>query len=374
MNILINCSNLKKGGGLQVADSVCRQLVRFKKHKFIIVLSSYLNGLANDLKDGENIEIVRYTMGKSFRSVVSKRNKFLDEIVGRYNIDCVLTIFGPSWWTPRVPHVSGFARPHIVQRDSPFFKLLGFKEKIKLSFLLAFVEKAFRKSTDYFYTENAYITDLLRKRWPDKCITTITNYYNQVFDHEAKWRKVKLQEFRGVTLLTISAYYPHKNLKIAIEIARILKDKYKDFYFRFIYTIPPTVLTIPQDLKEHFVFLGKVDIEQCPTLYQHADISFQPSLLECFSATYPESMKMGVPIVTADLEFARGLCGDAAIYYPPLDAECAAEQIFRLGTDAELRQRLVANGKRQLECFDNYEQRADKLIAFCERVVQNKVE
>lgn len=359
---------------MQVADSVCRQLVRFKKHKFIIVLSSYLNGLANDLKDGENIEIVRYTMGKSFRSVVSKRNKFLDEIVGRYNIDCVLTIFGPSWWTPRVPHVSGFARPHIVQRDSPFFKLLGFKEKIKLSFLLAFVEKAFRKSTDYFYTENAYITDLLRKRWPDKCITTITNYYNQVFDHEAKWRKVKLQEFRGVTLLTISAYYPHKNLKIAIEIARILKDKYKDFYFRFIYTIPPTVLTIPQDLKEHFVFLGKVDIEQCPTLYQHADISFQPSLLECFSATYPESMKMGVPIVTADLEFARGLCGDAAIYYPPLDAECAAEQIFRLGTDAELRQRLVANGKRQLECFDNYEQRADKLIAFCERVVQNKVE
>lgn len=37
-----------------------------------------------------------------------------------------------------------------------------------------------------------------------------------------------------------------------------------------------------------------------------------PSLLECFTATYPEAMRMERPIVTTDLAFAQGLCGEAA--------------------------------------------------------------
>ena len=42
MNILINCSNLKNGGGLQVADSICGQLHRFPQHQFVVVLSTFL--------------------------------------------------------------------------------------------------------------------------------------------------------------------------------------------------------------------------------------------------------------------------------------------------------------------------------------------
>lgn len=372
MNILINCSNLKKGGGLQVADSVCRQLGNYKKHRFIVVLSHFFNELAHALSGIENIVIRDYTMENSLRTVLTNRDTYLDEIVACYEIDCVLTIFGPSRWTPKVPHISGFARPHIVQRDSPFFASLSLKEKIKSFIKFALVEKVFRESADYFYTENPYISNLLGKKWPEKHIETITNYYNQVFDQEDKWRDVALPEFNGVTLLTVSANYLHKNLRIAIDIARILKKEYKNFDFRFVYTISSGDLEIPSDLKEHFLLLGQVSTAQCPRLYQMADISFQPTLLECFTATYPESMRMGVPIVTTDLEFARGLCGNAAIYYPPLDAVCAAEQIYRLGTDVELRNRLISNGKKRLECFDNYEQRADKLIAFCERVVESK--
>ena len=39
---LINCSNLKAGGGLQVADSICGQLEKYQQHKFVVVLSKYL--------------------------------------------------------------------------------------------------------------------------------------------------------------------------------------------------------------------------------------------------------------------------------------------------------------------------------------------
>ena len=37
MIFLINSSNLKKGGGLQVADSVCCLLERFPEHYFIVI-------------------------------------------------------------------------------------------------------------------------------------------------------------------------------------------------------------------------------------------------------------------------------------------------------------------------------------------------
>lgn len=115
-----------------------------------------------------------------------------------------------------------------------------------------------------------------------------------------------------------------------------------------------------------------MDIAECPSLYEQCDITFQPTLLECFTATYPEAMRMGIPIVTTDLEFARGLCGDAACYYSAIDPVAAAEAIYKVATDKKYAAKLVVNGKEQLKKFDNYEQRADKLIGILEDMVKNR--
>jgi glycosyltransferase involved in cell wall biosynthesis len=97
---------------------------------------------------------------------------------------------------------------------------------------------------------------------------------------------------------------------------------------------------------------------------------FLPTLLECFTATYPEAMRMEKPIITTDMEFARGLCKDAACYYSPVDAAEAAEAIYKVATDKEYAARLVKNGKKQLQAFDNYEQRAEKLIKILEEIAK----
>ena len=90
------------------------------------------------------------------------------------------------------------------------------------------------------------------------------------------------------------------------------------------------------------------------------------TLLECFSATYPEAMRMRRPIVTTDIEFAHGLCGDAAVYYDALSPQAAAEAIYRVATERDLRARLVAAGTEQLKRFDTYTARAEKLIRLVE--------
>ena len=203
-------------------------------------------------------------------------------------------------------------------------------------------------------------------------IYTVTNYYNQIYDIPIKWKEHKLPDFNGVTLLTITAPYPHKNLPIMIKVAKYIKRFYSNFNFRFVLTINKSDFPeIPSDLEKHFLFIGKVDISECPSLYKQADVMFQPTLLECFTATYPEAMRMGVPIVTTDLEFARGLCGDAALYYEPLDAEAAAEAIYKVSTDKIIKEQLIGKGLIQLQQYDTYVQRAEKLISIAEKIVNN---
>lgn len=370
MTFLINCSNLKNGGGLQVADSICRQLNRYQRHFFFVVLSSQLTTTQKAMEDMENVKCLTYDLKDDWPSLLLGRNRFLDRLVEENHIDAVLTVFGPSRWRPRVPHLCGFARAQLLN--------LSDNLNVNLRERLTYAEWlwGFRKSSDTFYTENAYISEMLPKIIPGAKVYTVTNYYNQVFDQPELWtRNVNLNlDGNGiiVTMLTISSTAVHKNLGIMVPVSEYLERVHPDFKFRFVLTCSKAPFPLPEHLRKHFVFIGKVDVAECPNLYEQADIMFMPTLMECFTATYPEAMRMEVPIVTTDLEFARGLCSDAACYYSALDANAAAEAIYKVATDGAYRLQLTAYGKEQLKKFDNYEQRAEKLVGILEAMASER--
>lgn len=367
MTILINCSNLKAGGGLQVAHSVCSQLGKFQQDHFIVVLSSFIVDF--QIPNGDNCKVYRYDIKNSISTLLFGRDFFLDGLVSQYHVDAVLTIFGPSRWRPCIPHLCGFARAQLLLKN-PLAKEISWKEKL----MYKFWTWGFCRSSVYFYTENKYISDMLPRLIKDCTVYTVTNYYNQVFDQPEQWtHKVQLPLLEGVTILTVSSTASHKNLKIMIPVSAYLEEHHPNLQFRFVLTCKPEALNVPEHLKRHFVFVGKVDVLECPNLYEQADIMFMPTLMECFTATYPEAMRMEVPIVTTDLEFARGLCGDAACYYSAVDPAAAAEAIYRVATDKEYAHQLTEAGKRQLLTYDNYEQRADKLIRILEEMANVKM-
>ena len=124
---------------------------------------------------------------------------------------------------------------------------------------------------------------------------------------------------------------------------------------------------LTKEEKEHLEFLGPVSIDQCPFLYEQCDAMFLPTLLECFSASYTEAMKMRKPILTSNLDFAKALCGDAAKYFDPVSEESVGESIYELAMDKELVEDLVSKGTKQLVKFDSYSDRAKKLIGILER-------
>lgn len=373
MKILINASNLKKGGGLQVADSICSLLYKFSQHQFVVVLSKYLEFTVNKIDKFDNVELLRYDLPKNIWIFLSGRNTFLDDIVVSKQIDAVITIFGPSLWIPTITHISGFARPHCVLTDSPYLKKMPLKASLKNRIERRLLLWAFGRCSKIYFTENQFISKKLELLFPSKKIYTITNYYNQIFDLESQWsNNILLSTFTGITLLTISANYPHKNLSIIIPTIHFLHNKYPDLDFRFVLTIdrgqfPP----LTDDEEKHIIFLGSVPLSECPNLYKQCTVVFSPTLLECFSAVYPEAMRMEKPIITTDLDFSRSLCGNAALYYDALSHEALGECIFRISTDKEMNGLLINEGKKQLMTYDNYEERINKLIALVELEFSN---
>lgn len=370
MKILINASNIGKGGASQVTNSICLELKNVVDMSFVVVLPKSLAYLKDEMTTFKHVEVIIHNVNNSKWTKLSGRETFLDRLVQEKQIDCVLSVFGPTWWIPRCPHLAGFALAHLVMPESPYFQRMGSWERLKSRVNILTMEFFFKRCSKYYYTENTMITERLQKKFAHHKVFTVTNFYNQIFDHPEKWQQLTLPNFDGCTMLTLATPNPHKNVGIAIPIARYLKEHYSNFRFRFIFSFQKNQYpALPNDLKEHFLFIGYVSIYQCPSLYQQATIVFQPTLLECFTAAYPEAMIMQRPIVTTSLAFAKGLCGDAALYYSPTSAKEAAEQIYTLANDRSLQTSLVNAGNQQIMNFDSYSDRLKKLLDICIQMV-----
>lgn len=371
MNILINASEIKQGGGMQVTDSLCRTLCDYPQHTFIVVISSYFKNHLDYLLKYNNVVLYCYDINKfNVITLLTGREHYLDSIVESQKIEVVINVFGPTLWVAKCKKITGFARAHLIMPESPYYTRMSVWGRVKEKVFNRILYYYFNRSTDVFFTENPMITTRVEKLFK-KSSVTITNYYNQVFDNKELCKQYILPQYNGTTLLTISSYYPHKNLEIAVDILKFLDRINSNEKLRFVFSInEEEYIAIPEKYKNNFLFLGKVDISECPSLYEQSDIVFQPTLLECFTATYPEAMKMLKPIVTTDLNFARGLCSKAALYYDPLNAEDAALTIIKLIKNKELYSELVISGKEQLKEYDNYAVRSKKLISLCESLVK----
>lgn len=370
MKILINASNRMSGGAVAVTDSICSYLNKFQQHNFVVVLSPYCEHIGPKMEDYPNVKVVYYYCKLSLFLFLFHRDKFLDHLVEREHIDAVLTVWEP-YWDARCPHLAGFAQPDIIYTKSPYFSIIPIRQKISNRIKNVMKLWCIKKSTKHIYTENPEVSEQLQRLMPDAKVYTVTSYYHQIYDSPNKWRQLPLPEFHGTTLLTIAAPYPHKNLPITVEVTRILKSKYPDFNFRFVLTLKPEELKGYDDsLKDNFVFIGRVKIEECPSLYVQSDIMWMPTLLECFSGTYAEAMRMKKPIITTDMGFARGTCGEAAKYYSPLSAAEAADVIYNLANNHDLYNSMIDKGTEQLKTFNNSEERASLLIKHLEDIVK----
>jgi glycosyltransferase involved in cell wall biosynthesis len=202
---------------------------------------------------------------------------------------------------------------------------------------------------------------------PNSC----SDYYLRLPESQVQHvMKLPNRENCVVRLLYLTNYKPHKNLEIIPDVINELKMQDKEKRYIFVTTLDEQDARVRRLLRKankqqtgsSIMNIGYVPVWEGPSLYVECDALFQPTLLEVFSASYPEAMCMGIPIITSDRNFARDVCGSSACYFDPLDPADAARAIMKVCSDSVYRDELITNGKKQLKTFGTSRERFESLI------------
>jgi glycosyltransferase involved in cell wall biosynthesis len=197
-------------------------------------------------------------------------------------------------------------------------------------------------------------------------ISVVGNTYNSVFDRE---QTTNLKDADKFKLISVSAYYLHKNLEIINEVVHLLKER-KISNIHFYVTLPEEIFNNKFARSTSCITnLGPVLVNQLPEIYSKMNAVFLPTLMETFSASYPEAMKMKLPIITSDLSFANDICDDAAIFVNSCMPDETLAAILKLKSDSMLYDSLVLKGSKRLSSFETAKSRADKYIDVCKTVI-----
>ena len=159
-----------------------------------------------------------------------------------------------------------------------------------------------------------------------------------------------------------------KNFKIISDLVPLLEGG----NIKFILTLDQrSFSSLFKKSSSQVINLGPVKQKSCPSLYAQCDALFLPTLLEIFSASYPEAMKMKLPILTSNYSFAKDICRDAALYFDPLSAKDIAAKIKLLANDKSLQKELIKKGEKRVKEFETARSRAEKYLALCEKIVDS---
>jgi glycosyltransferase involved in cell wall biosynthesis len=367
MRLIINVSNNLTGGGLQVALSFLEECKKIPTHSYFIFLRDGISNQVNESSFPGCFSFIRIPNLKVWQLA-----SYLKPLEKQIKPDVVFTIFGPSYWKPVAKHIMGFARGYFINPDSEFIKRQSIRFKIIFVMQSLAYAYFFKNHADWLIVETDDAKDRLSKWIGKKEISVVLNTCgSHFFDIQSFPNKLPARKDNEIRLITISAYYQHKNLESIPAVLELLNhDEIDNVYFVLTISNENYNMIIPKKWHRHVYNVGPVSAKECPSLYQECDMLYMPTLLEIFSASYPEAMNIGKPILTSDLSFAHSICGDAALYFDPFNAGNIADVIGKIISNNKIYQECVFRGKERFRQFPTALNRAKAYLKICKDITQ----
>ncbi|MBN1480983.1 glycosyltransferase family 1 protein [candidate division KSB1 bacterium] len=157
-------------------------------------------------------------------------------------------------------------------------------------------------------------------------------------------------DLKSEYILALGHLEPRKNYIRLLQAYKILVQKHalkhhlvivgqENWHYREIYR---TVKKL--GLQQQVKFLGFVAQEFIPALYKKAHAVVAPSLFEGFGFVPLEAMAAGVPAIVSKATSHPEVCGEAAVYFDPMDPRDMAEKIALVLEDSMLRNTMISKG------------------------------
>jgi glycosyltransferase involved in cell wall biosynthesis len=359
MRVLLNAIPLAVGGGRTIGLNLIRSLPPLRSdYDFLALVPEGRDYLGVCEEAGIESRVFPRRPGYALWRIWFDQVG-VQQLAQSWGADVLFTLgnLGPIW--PRLPHVLLFQNAYYIYPWSEVRPFLSYGEALAVRLQRLLFGLSLRR-VSAVAAQTGVAAARLREAFdvPRTRVAVLPNAIDMGVESTAKTDDSKLAGLRDragdrLVVLTLTRYYPHKNLEFVIRTARRLRD-YGDDRLVFYITVDPRqhpgaarlVQEIERDqLEDWVVNLGPILADGLALVYQAADILFFPTLLESFSGTYLEAMHHGLPIVTSNRDFARECCGDAALYLDPHDVEAAVRALQSLAGNSELREGISAAGR-----------------------------
>ncbi len=378
MDVMVNATTLVKGGGVQVATSF---VVEAEKAAAPDITWHYAlsEQIVAELKVlGVTPQHLHVFSTSPARSKQARQQ--VSELEERLAPDVVFSVFGPAFLKFRSPHLMGLGNGWITHSTRLAFKSLGGVVQQLKQFAGACYKGYWARQADRWVVEASNSRDGMIRRLhvkPD-AVAVVPNSCAALFAEAQVPDAAFPAPDVTVRLLYLSAWYGHKNIQSIPSVAAALKQLMPERDVRFVITVPddePGLAKLYSEADRLGVTAcienrGRVPLARAVELYAEADACFMPSLLETFSANYPEAMSTGRPLIVSDLDFAHAICGDAATYFAATEPTAAAQAIHDLLTDPDRWQELIRNGREKVAALPSP---ADKYAEYEQLVRQTAV-
>lgn len=159
-------------------------------------------------------------------------------------------------------------------------------------------------------------------------------------------------------LFVLTRYYAHKNLELIVNAFKLYRQELDGVCCLFTVSEGdhPRALAFLESIRKYglenqLINVGPLSQSTLSNYYYASDALLLPTLLESFSGTYLEAMRFGRPVLTSDLDFARGICANSALYFDPWSPESLKNAILKLKSETQLAGQLISQGYIQLSCL-----------------------
>ena len=243
---------------------------------------------------------------------------------------------------------------------------ISFHQRLYFKYLLPYLISKARLIIAVSETTKKEIVQYLK--CPEDKIKVIYNGYDHIryFEGTKKTAHIYSEYFVRNYFLAIGPTYPHKNFETLIDaygkLSPTLRKKYplviaggKKKYLNHLKRYVAKL-----EIRNEVHFLGYVPIQLMPYLYREAYALVFPSLYEGFGIPLLEAMACGCPVISSNTSSMPEVCGDAAIYFDPLDTDSLATAMKFLIGNENTRQELTERGLIQSKKF-SWEQSAKNL-------------
>lgn len=342
-HVFVNGISAKSGGGQSILTNFLRAANGADdSYKFTIVVPDVdrYEALSSERIHLIPVGMLSHTLMIPYASLVA-----LPKLIRELRPDLVFNLadipIATTTWQVFLFDWSYAAFPDSIawRRSGAFDTLNRYAKMLMFKWLLRYV--------DALIAQNNVVAGQLQCLYKTKDIYVVNNAVS--IDNLVAGQHYDFELGGGFKLLCLSAYYTHKNIEIFIPLAQRIKMSRLDI--KIITTIDPMQNKGAEvflkeidanDLGGVIKNVGNVPMADVPSLYRQTDALLLPTLLESFSGTYVEAMFHRKPILTSDLPFARGVCGEGAFYFDPLGEESIFDAILKVINDPverEIRQR-----------------------------------